>query len=104
MIESMFSIIFNTMIYGGFIFILLSPIISFLSLYIQLGAKGYNKYIEEKVKEREEKIATFWGMSLQSNPHNNQSNITDDAFLLFVGEQKLAFGHPEATKHITEEW
>lgn len=59
--------------------------------------------MERARQNRAEKIAAFFGTQSQS-AYNNQSNITDDAFLLFVGEQKLAFGHPEAAKHITEEW
>lgn len=59
--------------------------------------------MERARQNRAEKIAAFFGTQSQS-AYNNQSNITDDAFLLFVGEQKLAFGHPEADKHITEEW
>ena len=57
--------------------------------------------IENSKRRREEKIAAFFGTQ---STYNNPSNITDDAFLLFIGEQKLALGHPEAAKSFEEEW
>jgi len=60
--------------------------------------------VEEARQRKEEKIAAFWGTPIKSSEYNNPSNITDDAFLLFVGEQKLAFGHPESAKSFGEEW
>lgn len=57
--------------------------------------------IENSKRRREERIAAFFGTQ---STYNNPSNITDDAFLLFIGEQKLAYRHPESIKSDGEEW
>ena len=59
--------------------------------------------MEKARQKRDERIASFFGAQSQSS-YNNPSNITDDAFLLFIGEQKLAYGHPESIKSDGEEW
>ena len=57
--------------------------------------------IENSKRRRGERIAAFFGTQ---STYNNPSNITDDAFLLFIGEQKLTYGHPESIKSAGEEW
>ena len=59
--------------------------------------------MERARQKRDEGIVAFFGTNSQSS-YNNPSNITDDAFLLFIVEQKLAFGHPESAKSFGEEW
>lgn len=103
MIGFIFSVIFNIIVWGGFISILFFPLICFLATYIMYGKEEYGKIVEENIKIKEEKIDAFCGTPTQST-YNNPSNITDDAFLLFIGEQKLAYGHPESIKSNGEEW
>ena len=74
---------------------------SVCAAHVYKTPENFIRAVEETKRRREERIAAFF--STQTT-YNNPSNITDDAFLLFVGEQKLAFGHPESTKSIGEEW
>lgn len=88
---------------GGLFLILFLPLISCILAYISYGEDGCKKLTEEAVQRKMEKIEAFCGTPSQST-YNNPSDITDDAFLLFIGEQKLAYGHPESIKSTGEEW
>lgn len=102
-IYNIFYIIFGIIIYGGLFIILFLPLISYILAYVSYGEDGCKKLTEEAVQRKLEKIKAFSGTQSQST-YDNPSNITDDAFLLFIGEQKLAFGHPESAKSFGEEW
>lgn len=102
----------ESMIAGVIAFILVAGIpIVFIVIGALCAAHTYGydtknicNAVEEARQRRKEKIAAFWGTPMKSNEYNNPSNITDDAFLLFVGEQKLTHGHPESIKSDGEEW
>ena len=87
-----------------FIAVIYAIIFSIIALMITKTYKTTDEFyaaIENSKRRREERIAAFFGTQ---STYNNPSNITDDAFLLFIGEQKLAYGHPESIKSTGEEW
>lgn len=76
-------------------------ILGVIGLFTDYTAEELNAEIDERTRILQSKLL-WW--KAQPRGYNNPSNITDDAFLLFIGEQKLVFGHPESTKSIGEEW
>ena len=74
---------------------------SVCAAHVYKTPENFMRAVEETKRRREERIAAFLGTQ---TTYNNPSNITDDAFLLFIGEQKLAYGHPESIKSAGEEW
>ena len=84
--------------------IITMPIWGIILGIISLCTEYTPEEVNAMFNESEQKLNKKLSWKRQLDTYDNPSNITDDAFLLFVGEQKLAFGHPESAKSIGEEW
>lgn len=84
--------------------IITMPIWGLILGIISLCTEYTPEEVNAMFNESEQKLKRRLSWKRQVETYDNPSNITDDAFLLFVGEQKLTHGHPESIISDGEEW